>query len=92
MDSQGEIHAGEGELRGRRGMIGGVGPSVAGGECSVPLREIARVGRGPVSKLGRFGSLGPFSYFLILFHFFFYFVLFLSYLLQNSFKSIQTNS
>jgi hypothetical protein len=50
-------------------MIGGVGPSVAGGEGSVPLREIALVGCGPVSELGRFGSLGPFSYFLILFHF-----------------------
>jgi hypothetical protein len=62
-------------------------------EERLPFWDFGRAGRGPIPKLGRMASPGPFSYFLISFLLFYFLIsdLFPN-LLQTCFNSNQTNS
>jgi hypothetical protein len=73
-------------------LIGGVAKSKREGENAAYLFGVTRVGHGPVLELGRFGSLRPFSIFLISFHFSFLFSDLFQFLLQTCFKPIQAIS
>jgi hypothetical protein len=92
IDGQGGLRAGEGELG--QGKVMTCGPHMSAGE-----RRKIRTGSvlndfwpWAASGLGRNGFPAAFSSLLYSFSFFFLFFLFLSYLLQNLSKSIQTFS